>query len=106
MRGTIMRNRLLLLATLLTVAACAPRSTGPRESRDVITAAQMASTQAQNAYEAVEQLQPQWLTSRGATSLTDPTPTEASVFQDGIHVGTLEYLKTVQLIDIAELRYY
>jgi hypothetical protein len=103
-----MRKRLLLIAALLPLAAsCASRAgTGPGSSRDVITAAQIARTQAQNAYEAIDQLQPQWLTSRGATSLTDPTPTEASVFMNGIHVGGLDHLRTVQVIDIAELRYY
>ena len=105
----MMRKTLLVLAALLAplTAACASGgAAGPRESRDVITAAQIARTQALNAYEAIEQLQPQWLTSRGATSLTDPTPTEASVFMDGLQVGGLEYLKTQNVIDIAELKYY
>ena len=103
-----MHRRLLLLAALLVplTAACAARAGGPRENRDVITAAQIARTQALNAFEAIEQLQPQWLNSRGATSLTDPTPTEASVFIDGLQVGGLEYLKTQNVIDIAELKYY
>jgi hypothetical protein len=103
-----MRKTLLLLAAMLVplTASCAARAGAPRESRDVITAAQIARTQAQNAYEAIEQLQPQWLSSRGATSLTDPTPTEASVFMDGMHVGNLEHLKTVAVIDISELKYY
>lgn len=104
----MMGRRLLLLAAMLVpiTAACASRAGGPRESRDVITAVQIAGTQAQNAYDAIEQLQPQWLSSRGATSLTDPTPTAASVFMDGMQVGTVEYLKTVQVIDISELKYY
>ena len=105
----MMRRRMLQLVVVLApfAAACASAAGGgQRDSRDVITAVQIARTQAQTAHDAVEQLQPQWLTSRGATSLTDPTPTEASVFQDGLHVGGLEFLKTVNVIDIAELRYF
>ena len=102
-----MRNRLLLMAaTLLPVAAACASTGAGGANRDVITAAQIAGTQAQNVHEAIERLQPQWLTNRGATSLTDPTPTEASVFMDGMQVGTIEYLKTVPVIDIAELRYF
>jgi hypothetical protein len=102
-----MKRTLFIAAMVIPLAmACAPRAGGPASSRDLITAAQIARTQAQNAYEAIEQLQPQWLTSRGVTSLTDDTPTEASVFQDGMQVGRLEYLKTVNVIDVAELRYY
>ena len=103
-----MRKILFLIAIMVVplTTTCAPRAAGPRESRDLITAVQIARTQAQNAYEAIEQLQPQWLNSRGATSLTDTTPTEASVFVDGLHVGGLEYLKTVNVIDVAELKYH
>ena len=103
-----MRTKLWIIALLLPlITACASGgAAGTRESRDLITAAQIARTNAQSAYEAIEQLQPQWLTSRGVTSITDDTPTEASVFQEGMHVGRLEYLKTVNVIDIAELRYY
>jgi|SRR5688572_7947442 hypothetical protein len=103
-----MRTKLWIIALLLPlISACASGgAAGTRESRDLITAAQIARTNAQSAYEAIEQLQPQWLTSRGVTSITDDTPTEASVFQEGMHVGRLEYLKTVNVIDIAELRYY
>jgi hypothetical protein len=91
---------------VLFAAACAGAASGSRENRQLITAAQIERTQAQNAYDAIERLEPSWLTSRGATSITDSTPTEASVFQYGIHVGGLEFLKTVNVIDVAELRYY
>ena len=103
-----MTKRLLLIAAFspFVVACASTAGGGVRQNRDLITAVQIAGTQAQNAYEAIEQLQPQWLNSRGATSLTDTTPTEASVFQDGLHVGGLEYLKTVNVIDVAQLRYH
>jgi hypothetical protein len=102
-----MRNRVLLIAaTILPLAAGCASTAGSSQNRDVITAEQIARTQAENAHAAIERLQPQWLTSRGPVSITDNTPTEASVFMDGINVGGVEYLKTVNVIDIAELRYY
>ncbi|MGH7500506.1 MAG: hypothetical protein ACREL7_02000 [Longimicrobiales bacterium] len=87
-------------------ASCAPATTGRPSDRNVITAGDIATAHVQTAWEAVERLQPQWLTSRGATSITDPTPTVASVFLNGVEVGDVDYLKSIIAVDVSEMRYY
>ena len=98
------------IATLLVATACASTSSGTSSGgrRNVITAEQMSRTRAQNAYEAVELIEPQWLGSRGPQSLTDPGAPQpvASVFLNGVRVGDTEYLRNVQIADVAELRYF
>ena len=79
---------------------------GSPSSRDLITAEDIATTSAQNAYEVVERFQPQWLTSRGNVSVTNSAATVASVFVNGIQVGDVEYLRNLLPHDIAEMRYY
>ncbi|HEX7118517.1 MAG TPA: TonB-dependent receptor plug domain-containing protein [Longimicrobiales bacterium] len=101
------RRALPVVAVAAAVAACATatNAAGPA-SRNLITAAELAETNAQNAYEAVRVLQPQWLQSRGPSSLTDMTPTGATVFVNGVEAGDASYLRNLGIQDIAEIRYY
>jgi hypothetical protein len=92
---------LLLLAT-----GCAAPRAGDGRNRNLLTAAQIVATQAQNAYDAVQTLRPGWLSSRGPVSMTDPTPTGATVYMNGTRVGDLDYLRSVLIIDIVEIRYF
>ncbi len=97
----------VLLATFLLVAGCAlPAPSSSTSGRELITAEDIARTSANTAYEVVERLQPQWLISRGNTSLTDPSATIPSVFVSGVQVGDVEYLRGVLAGDVAEMRYY
>ncbi|HSL71849.1 MAG TPA: hypothetical protein VK864_16495, partial [Longimicrobiales bacterium] len=59
-----------------------------------------------NLYDAVEKLRPEWLTSRGPTSVTDPTPTMASVYMNGQQLGKAEYLRDVLVADVTEVRFW
>jgi hypothetical protein len=97
--------RYLLILLPLLAAACAS-STGGQTDRNRITGEQLASNAAQNAYDAIRNLQPHWFDSRGPTSVTDPTPTTATVYIDGSRAGDLEFLKTVNTNTLAEIRYW
>jgi hypothetical protein len=90
----------------LTVAACASAPAGDQPNRNVITADQIAAIQAGNAFDAVQKLEPGWLNPRGPSSVTDPTPTVASVFMNGTHVGDIDYLRNIGVIEIREIRYF
>lgn len=69
---------------MFVATACATSCAGGDGSdRNRITRAQIEATDARNAYRAIERLRPNWLTSRGPTSVTDPTPTVPGVFPDG-----------------------
>ena len=96
--------RVLLVATVI-AAGCASAGRSAGGDRNRITSEQLARVPAQNAYEAIRVLQPQWLDSRGVTSITDPTPTSAVVFLDGTRAGDLEFLRTIPLNTLSEIRY-
>lgn len=93
--------------TLLLAAGCGARmgGTGSQE-RNVITREMIAETSANNVYEAVERLRPQWLTSRGPTSLTDPSLSTAAVFMDGVEAGGLDFMRGVMAWDVEHVRYW
>jgi hypothetical protein len=93
-----------LIASLV-VAGCASGGRAGTSDRNRITAEQLANVTAANAYEAIRILQPQWLDSRGVTSVTDATPSTAVVFIDGTRAGDLEYLRSVPLNSLAEMRF-
>lgn len=99
---TALRN--VALATLLT-AACASSGRSGQADRNRITTDQLASVAVGNAYDAIRNLQPQWLDSRGARSLTDMTPATAVVFMDGTRAGELEFLRSVPINTLAEIRF-
>ena len=93
---------------VLTVSACASTGSGTTSSsdRNRITTEQLAQVQADNAYDAIRRLQPQWLDARGPASVSNATPVTATVFVDGSRAGDLEYLRSVPLTSVAEIRYY
>ena len=98
------------VAVLVAVAclACASSGSGlPGEAggRDVISESEIASTDARNAYEAVESLRPLWLQSRGSASIRDPEPTLPPVFVDGTEMGGIDYLRNIDITDVRVIRY-
>ena len=92
----------LALATVGCASGSAPR--GPREDRNRITAEQIAKITANNAYDAVQLLQPHWLEDRGVTAINSP-PAKAVVYIDGSRMGDLENLRSVATNSIFEIRY-
>src|SRR5262245_53578380 len=97
---------LLLLAALGCASASASKSSDqPREDRNRITAAQLEKITANNAYDAVRLLHPEWMEVRGINSTSNPVPVTAAVFIDGSRMGDLESLRNVQLNGISEIKY-
>ena len=96
----------LTVALLFAFGCGLPAPGSSPTSRNLITGEDVAGSSAHTAYELVERLQPQWLTSRGNVSLTDASATIPSVFLGGVQVGDVEYLRNVLAEDVAEMRYY
>jgi hypothetical protein len=93
--------------------ACAPATNGTvtqaapdRGSGNVLTQAQLSATNSDNLYDAIAKLHPDWLSSRGPSSVTDPTPTTASVFMNGTNLGKADYLRDMRVLDVTEVRYW
>jgi hypothetical protein len=99
---------LLTLATLGCASGTASKSSTPTSTpnrdRNRITAEQLARITANNAYEAIQQLQPQWLADRGINTINGPKET-AVVYVDGSRFGDLDNLRGMQLSNVAEIRY-
>jgi hypothetical protein len=100
-----MRHAISLLLLVL-LAACttgAPRAT---RNRSLITADEISALHVATAYEVVEMLRPQFLRTRGAASINDPTPIPAVVYVDGFrHGDTPEALKTIDRVAVREIEY-
>ena len=91
-----------------TTQSAPPPSPSPAEraSRNVLTREQLAATNSDNLYDALSKLRPEWLSSRGPTSVSDPTPTAASVYMSGTMLGKADALKDMRILDVSEVRYW
>jgi hypothetical protein len=102
-----MRHHIILLGLVTFLVACASGPTsGVHRARDLITAGEIAETDARDAHHAIEILRPQWLSRRGPTGIDDPNPVSPSVFVDGSHMGNLDFLRTIHVRDIHEIRFW
>ena len=98
--------RVLITCLAASCAGAGTQGGATRETRTVVTQAQLAATNQENLYEAIERLRPEWLTSRGPTSVTNATPTMPSVFMNGSMLGKADYLRQMRVTDVTQVRYW
>lgn len=99
---------LIFLALPFLVGACASTGgSGVSRSSTVISTEEIdALPGLQTAYEAVEQLRPNWLRTRGSVSLQ--APAEASfpvIFMNGRRYGDMNSLRSIPINDVGSARY-
>lgn len=89
------------------LAACATMSVrqDPAEE-NYLSGEELAGSNSRTVYEALERLRPQWLTSRGPVSATDPTLARPNVYMNGARIGDLDYLRQVNVIDVGGVRFW
>jgi hypothetical protein len=97
--------------SILVVAAafaCASGGAGSGVRRDsmVITADEISASHETNAYDAINQLRPLFLKSRGLTTVNGGTSPYATVFVDGQNYGDLATLRGIPSPQIKQIRYY
>ena len=96
---------------LLLTGSCTSVQQGSTASvkSDVLTAEEIATTTAQNAYDAISLKRPFFLKSRGMRSLHDApagqTVQYPVVFVDRMYFGELESLRNIAVNSITEIRY-
>jgi hypothetical protein len=97
---------LAMLGLCLTTAGCYPKaSTGnPAPDRTVLTEDQFADQGYNNVYEVVAALRANWLNARGPDSFTSPT--QVLAYYDGMRVGGVETLKTMDVRPVVYIRYF
>ncbi|HEX8849436.1 MAG TPA: hypothetical protein VF761_07890 [Gemmatimonadaceae bacterium] len=110
MTGVVPRISRALLAALCALAlACASgqhhRGTRLAHDPNVITADEISGINAMTAYDVVKRLRPQFLVSRGPTSIADPRPTTPVVYLDGIRYGDVSTLVGIEASRVASIRY-
>jgi hypothetical protein len=101
---------LVAVAVAWTLTGCArgamPDGSAASNRKNVITQEQLAGTNTDNLYDAIVKIHPDWLTSRGPTSVSNPTPTVVSVFINGTMLGKADYLREMRVLDVSEVRYW
>jgi hypothetical protein len=101
--------RFFIVAIL--VEACAPAGGGISRvsTRDVLLADEIATTDAQNAYEAVSLKRPFFLQSRGPRSLQRADPGQTNeypiVYLDRMYFGEIESLRRIPVQQIKEVQF-
>ncbi len=71
---------------------------------DVLTGEQLVETQRMNVYEAVRQLRPRWLTTRGGARAQGQLT--VSVYIGRQRMGGVDFLETLDPQDIGQIRFY
>jgi hypothetical protein len=101
------RLALPVMAALALACASAGHRTGPGLAHDpnLITADEIAKLNAMTAYDVVKRLRPQFLVSRGTTSIVDTRPTTPVVYLDGIRYGDVSSLVGIEASHVATIRY-
>lgn len=102
-----MRKLVTTVAALLAIAACGPTKPGRAapQSRYLITADEIAKSNASNAYEAVERLRPAFFQTRGSQSIQNTAPPTPMVYVDGMKYGTVQSLMTLPAVTIISIQY-
>jgi len=110
-----LRPSLLLIAATIAGACASSPASGPTQSSseprpastrvrsDVITAEELAKVDAPNALLAVQRLRPQFLQTRGQTTIM--TSSTIQVYVDGTRMGGPESLEQINTADIKEIRW-
>ena len=99
-------GRFAVLALLVFAPACAGRrpANRPAQDRNLITREQIVEHRFNNAYEAVEALHSNWLSTRGTDSFQNPG--QVWVYLDNTKLGGVETLRQIGSASIGSIRYY
>jgi hypothetical protein len=104
-----MHRTLSILAAGLMLWSCASGGTQqPRTSRYVITESEITGSGTTNAYDAIQQLKPDWFLQsqrRGVKSVNVADSTEPVVYVNNARYGDTQTLRNISTLNILEIRY-
>jgi hypothetical protein len=95
----------LIPVAMLSLAACATTKQMDGTDRNVITSDQIASSNAETAYDVVAKYRANFLHSRGPNSILLKQPKEPTVYLDNVEYGTINSLRNIQASSVAEIRF-
>jgi hypothetical protein len=102
----------LYLFALAATLACASggaggAGSGPAVDRNVITETELRSLPSSSLYDFIEKSRPNFLRSRGASSINAPESTAyAKVYVDGNAYGEIGSLRSIVTAQVQQVRYY
>jgi hypothetical protein len=115
-------HHIALVATVASGLACGASTAGtasqsgaptsaPRSDRSTISAEELKETRETSLYNAIQRIRPDWLRSRGATSIQsgmagNPGPDQIFVYQDVQRLGTIDILKSMNITQATSLKFY
>jgi hypothetical protein len=73
--------------------------------RSVLTSDQLEAASLTWAHETISRLRPEWLRTRGSTSLTRASASDVVIYMDGMRFGGPDSLHSIRVAEIAEIRY-
>lgn len=96
---------LAMVAVLLAVGACASSGSSGSSgtSATVITGEQLMATNQSNLFQALQNIRPQWLRSRGSASLSGPT--QVMLFVNEAPYGTVNDLSSIPIDAVQDVRF-
>lgn len=101
-----MSRAMICFTVAAVLSGCGSAGTAPRRgSSDVLTRDEIVASSAATAYDAVRQLRPNFMRSRGQSSIQSPGAAMPVVYVDNIARGGLDALRDIRAGDVAEIRY-
>lgn len=115
-------HHIALIAAAVTGLACASATGGSvvpsgtaaaptNSNRSVINGEELSSTRETDLYNAIQRLRPDWLRTRGSSSISagrsgNQDPDGVNVYQDLQKLGSIEVLRSISLTQATSLRFY
>ncbi len=93
----------LALALVLLSCATVPQAPGGHD-RTRLTAEELMGTHATTLWDAIQQLRPEYLRTRGVSSIRNPGADIPRVFVDNLEMGDVQFLKSMHTGDVAEVQ--
>ena len=99
------RTLLAAAAAIIVASACATAGKAPASQHNVVTAEDLLRAGDVNLYEALGQLRPNFLRSRGAIIGATTPPAPIQVYIDGMRMGETDHLRQILAKNVAEVRF-
>ena len=96
---------LLAVATIVVAGACATPGKAPASQHNVVGAEELLRAGDVNLYEALSQLRPAFLRSRGIIPGATSPAAPIQVYIDGMRMGEPDYLRQIVAKNVLEVRF-
>lgn len=93
------------VAVMALTVSCATMKHGDTPDRNIITSAEIESTNASTAYDVIARLHANFLSSRGPNSILLKEPRQPTVYLDQVEYGPINSLRSIPVSNIFEIRF-